>query len=419
MSIFDFWKRKPAADAGDTSWQANGAQWVDLGDLSDPRLAEFVRGGAATGSGAIVTPDTAMRAAAVYGCVRILAGTVATVPFQIKKTVGDNVRQNARDHPLWNVFNRKPNRWQTPSEFRRMLQAHVLLRGNGFALIVKSGARVIELLPLDPGRMECKQDDTTLRLEYTYRRKDGRPVRLPQEDVFHLRGMTLDGVNGMSVLSYAREAVGLSLRAEQHGSSLFKHGVQVASALEHPSKLSPEAYERLQASLDDKRGAENANKNVILEEGLKFNNIGMTSEDAQFLQSRQFQRSDIAMFFGVPPHMIGDTEKTTSFGSGIEQQSIGFVTYTMEDWFTGWEETTNRDCLADSETDIYARFNRAALVRGDLKTRYEAYQIGRQGEWLSANDIRALEDLNPIEGGDVYLNPTIVQTPETEPENVT
>lgn len=368
-------------------------------------LADYLRAGRETASGAVVSPDSAMRVAAVFGCVRIIAGAVATMPLNLKRRVDERTREDASDHALWPVLRRRPNRWMTPSGFRRMMTAHVLLRGNAYALIVRSGERVLELIPMHPDRVTVKQLDD-LSLVYTYTRKDGRQLVLPQHDVFHLIGLTLDGITGVSVIEYARETIGLAIQTERHGATVFKNGTQLGAVLKHPGKLGKDGQDSLRESLEAYRGAENAHKTLIIEEGMDYIALGMTAEDAQYIETRKFSRGDIAMFFGVPPHMIGDTEKATSWGSGIEQQSLGFVAYTLQDWLTTWEETIARDLLtAANDNNVFAKFNPAGLVRGDIKTRYAAYATGRQWGWLSVNDIRELEDLNPIENGDTYLEP--------------
>lgn len=376
-------------------------------------LAAFLRdGGPETASGAVVTPEKALGVAAVYGCVRIIAGAVATMPLGLKRKVDARTRVDVDDDPVALVLRRKPNEWMTPSGFRRMMTGHVLLRGNAYAMIVRSRGRVVELVPMHPDRVRAEQADD-LGVVYTYTRKDGRQIVLPQSDVFHLVGLTLDGVNGVSPLRYARETIGLALQTERHGAALFRNGTSLGGVLATPKKLGKEGQEFLRASLDAYRGAENAHKTMILEEGMEFKPLGMTSEDAQFIETRKFTRSDIAMFFGVPPHMIGDTEKSTSWGSGIEQQSLGFVAYTLQDWLTAWEETITRDLITDPA--MFARFNPAGLIRGDIKTRYGAYAVGRQWGWLSVNDIRGLEDMNPVEGGDTYLEPLNMQPLGAEP----
>lgn len=370
-------------------------------------LEQALRTGVLSASGAAVTADTAMRSGAVYASVRLRSSVVANLPIDVKLRVDDRMRKDASDHWLWKLLRRKPNRWQTPSQFKRMLQTHLLLRGRAYAMIVWSNGRALELIPLHPDRVECKQADD-LSLNYVYTRKDGRQVPLQQKEVLHLVGLTLDGVNGVSVLTYARETIGLALSMENHGATIFKNGARASVVLRHPGKLGKEGLEFLKASLDDYRaGGESEGKALILEEGMETAPLAMTSEDAQWIESRKFSRTDIAMFFGVPPHMIGDTEKSTSWGTGLEQQTQGFITFSAEDDLTTWEETITRDLIPEDEPNLYVRFNRAALVRGDIKTRWEAYSLGRQLKVMSANDVRAMEDMNPIDGGDVYENPLI------------
>ncbi|WPM81617.1 phage portal protein [Brucella pseudintermedia] len=392
---------KPPAASPRASFQDTGGGLVIA---TSQQLEEALRSGAVTGAGTTVTPNSAMRVAAVYACVRIISGAVATLPLHIKRRVDERTRQDASDTPIWTVLRRRPNRWQTPSQFRRMLQAHLLLRGNAYAMIVRSRGLVQELIPLHPDRVEVRQTDD-LALEYIYTRQDGRRIRLRQDEVFHLVGLTLDGVHGVSAIAYARETIGLSLAMEDHGATTFRNGARVSGVLKHPNKLGPEAVANLKAGLEEFRsGGEQEGKNLILEEGMDYARIAMTAEDAQWIESRKFSRTDIAMFFGVPPHMIGDTEKSTSWGTGIEQQSIGFVAWTLEDHLTMWEEAINRD-LIGAEDDLYARFNRAALVKGDIKARWEAYVKGLQWGVYSPNEIRALEDQNPRDGGDVFYPP--------------
>lgn len=376
--------------------------------ISTPaELEEALRTGNVTASGATVTPDTAMRVAAVYACVRVRSGIVANMPLHIKRRLDDKTREDATDHPVWRLMRRRPNRWQTPAQFKRMMQTHLILRGNAYAMIVSSRGLPLELIPLHPDRVECKQNDD-LYLVYIYTRKDGRKIELKQAEVFHLVGLTLDGVHGVSAIAYARETIGLSLAQEEHGATVFKNGARVSIVLKHPQKLGPEGIENLRTSLDEFRaGGEKEGKALILEEGMDTAPLAMTAEDAQWIESRKFSRTDIAMFLGVPPHMIGDTEKNTSWGTGIESQTQGFITFSAEDDLTLWEETINRDLIGD-DTEVYARFNRAALVRGDIKARWEAYVKALQWGVYNPDEVRALEDMNPRtdgKGGQYYDPP--------------
>ena len=387
--------------------------------ISTPQqLEQALRDGSSTAAGVVVTPGSAMRVAAVYACVRIIAGAVATLPLDVIRRVDDRTREDASDTPVGQIFSRRPNSWMKPAAFRRMLQAHLLLRGNAYAMIVRSRGVVQALIPLHPDRVECRQLDD-LSIEYTYSRADGRRIRLKQNEVLHLVGLTLDGVHGVSAITYARETIGLSLAMENHGSATFKNGARVSQVLSHPKKLGKEGLEFLKSSLDDYRaGGESEGKALILEEGMTATQIAMSAQDAQWIESRKFSRSDIAMFFGVPPHMIGDTEKSTSWGTGIEQQSLGFVTWTLEDHLTMWEEAITVDLLADPA--LRAKFNRSALVKGDIKARWEAYVKALQWGVFCPDDVLALEDRNPRSdgrGGDYFDPPNTAGSNETTRED--
>ncbi len=287
-----------------------------------------------------------------------------------------------------------------------MMQANLLLRGNAYARKVMVGRQVVALIPLHPDRVQAEQLDS-FAMQYKVRGAKGDTTTYQQKDILHLRGMSLDGITGMSVLSNMRESLGLALQTEQAGARLFKNGMLAGGVIEHPGKLSSDAAKNLRESLDDKNaGAENAGKWILAEEGMKFSPVSLSAEDAQWLGARDFQRYDIAMFFGVPPHMIGATEKTTSWGSGIEAQGIGFVTYTLNDWIRTWEESIKRDLLPESEWEtVDARFNVNGLLRGDAKGRWEGYVKALQWGVYSPNEVRALEDQNPREGGEVYYDP--------------
>ncbi|WP_296988181.1 phage portal protein [Thalassospira sp. UBA1131] len=388
---------------------ASGArsQTFDLSNMSGEDLKEFIRigGGMDTASGVAITDARAMRVAAAWRCVNIIAGTIASMPTDIIRRESETVRRPAVGHPLRRVLTVKPNQWQTPAEYKRLMQGHVLMRGNAYSRIVRSGKDVIALLPMHPDRTRAEQnDDMTMRYRYT--RPDGSFITLQQKDVFHLRGMSLDGVHGMSVLSNMREALGLSIQTETAGASMFKNGVLAGGAYKHPGQLSDKAYDRLKSSLDEKSGAKKTGEWLILEEGMDIASVVLSAQDAQFLETRDFQRYDIAMFFGVPPHMIGATDKQTSWGSGIEAQGIGFVTYTLSDWFSIWEQAIKRDLLPPEEWEtVDFKFFPQGLLRGDTKARKEFYQSALQWGWMSPNEVREKEDMNPRDGGDIYYDP--------------
>lgn len=385
----------------------NATQSASPGRLitTPDELAQAIRSAVVSGSGTVVTTDTALRVAAVFACVRLRANAVANLPLHVKRRIDDKTREDASDHWLWKLLRKRPNKWQTPSQFKKMMEAHIQLRGEAYAHKVVSNGKVIGLVPLHPDRVKKTQNDD-LSLSFEYTRRDGRKITFKQNEIFNLVGLSLDGVHGVSVITYARETIGMSLAMEDHGAKTFRNGARPSNVLKHPGKLGKEGIDNLRASLDEYRtGGESEGRALILEEGMDVASMSMTFEDAQWIEGRKFSRSDIAMFFGVPPHMIGDTDKTTSWGSGIEQQGIGFVTYTLEESTTTWEETIDRDLVPDNEPDIFARFNRKALVRGDLKTRQGFYVSMMQWGVYSPNEVRALEDENPREGGDIYYDP--------------
>lgn len=381
---------------------------ITTGDLNDPKIREFLRsGGLSTASGAIINPGAALKVGAANRCTSLICSAVKTVPVDLKRRVDASRREDASDHPLWTVLRRKPNDWQTPSQFRQYMQLCVLNRGNAIAQIVRGARnRIIALNPLNPDWGELKQQaDLKVRFEYQV---PGQGYRtLHPGEYLHLAGMSSDGFKGQSVISFARESLGLSIQTEKHAAKLFKNGISLGSIFTHPKRLGDNGVlERLKASLDEFRGADNAHKALFLEEGITRQGVEMNSVDAQFIQTREMTLLEIAMFYGVPPHLLGLTTKTTSWGSGIEQQGIAFVAYTLQDWFTMWQESLERDCLDfEKDADLYVRLNPAGLIRGDIKTRYAAYAIGRQWGWLSINDVREKEDQDPIEHGDDYLVP--------------
>lgn len=374
--------------------------------ISTPEQLEAVlRGGNMTAAGVAVTPSKALTVGAAYACIRLISSAPATLPLDMKRRVSETVRAAATDSPAYRLLKTKPNRWQTPSQFKRMMQANTLLRGAGTALKVMSRGQLLELIPLHPDRVTTEQTDD-LELVHTYTRKDGRKVTLRQEDVFQLVGLTLDGVHGVTPLTYAREVMGEALAQGSHGATIFKNGGRFAGMLTHPNKVGPEAVDKLRADLAAYRaGGEREGQNLVLEEGMKFEQVSLSSVDAQWIESRAFTRVEICMFFGVPPQMIGINDGVVNAAKSLEQQSSGYVAYTLEDHLTMWEEAIKRDLIGEDEPDVYARFNRAALVKGDLTARWAAYVKGLQWGVFSPNEIRALEDENPREGGDIYYPP--------------
>lgn len=382
-----------------SAFRAAVGQTINVTYATDAEIREFLRDGSNTSiSGRSITETNAMKVAAAYRCTNIIAGVVSWLPMDLIRRESETVRKPAVGHPLRRVLTVRPNAWQTPKEFKQLMQAHVMLRGNAVAVKVKALGQVVALIPIHPDRVLIEQE-SNLQMKYTVTALDGSLKVYRSADVLHLRGLSLNGYSGLSVLSHMRESLGIALDGETAAATLMKNGTFLDTVIKMPvgQKMSKEAYDRLKESWEKRKsGVENTGKTAILEEGADLAKTSMTSRDLQFIESRDFQRYDIAMFFGVPPHMIGATEKTTSWGSGIEQQNIGFVTYTLNDWLVMWQEALKRDTIKESEwEELDVRFFTQGLLRGDTKAQWDAFTKGRQWGVYSANDVRALLDMNP------------------------
>ena len=362
-------------------------------------------------SGKTVTERSAMQMTAVYSCVRILAEAIAGLPLQLYKYTDTGGKEKAIDHSLYLLLHDEPNPEMTSFIFRETLMTHLLLWGNAYAQIIRNGkGEVLSLYPLMPNRMTIDRDEHG-RLYYSYQMqtddgadmKQGTVVLSPQ-DVLHIPGLGFDGLVGYSPIAMAKNAIGLAIATEEYGSKFFANGATPGAVLEHPGLIKdPEKVrESWNAAF---RGSGNANKVAVLEEGMKYTPISIAPEQAQFLETRKFQIDEIARIFRVPPHMIGDLEKS-SFNN-IEQQSLEFVKYTLDPWVCRWEQAMNRSLLNEKEKSGYfIKFNVDGLLRGDYQSRMNGYAVGRQNGWLSANDIRELENMDQIpdeDGGNLYL----------------
>tara|TARA_Y100001963_G_scaffold63430_1_gene88362 strand:+ start:657 stop:2261 length:1605 start_codon:yes stop_codon:yes gene_type:complete len=359
-------------------------------------------GEGATDSGVNVTPETAMKFSAVFACVRVISETIASLPLFVYETKGRSKRK-AREHSIYNLLHNSPNRDQTPFVFFETLAAHASLWGNGYAFIQRNnGAVPVELLPLLPDRTQVERIEGEKKYVTTV---NGERLFFDPMDVLHIPAIGLDGMQGLSPIANARQAIGLGIATEQFGAKFFGNNANPSGILEHPSKLTPEARKNLRDSWSARhQGLENAHRVSILEEGMQWKQQSIPPEDAQFLQTRKFQLSEIARIFRVPPHFIGDLDKATF--SNIEHQSIEFVVHTIRPWVIRIEQEINQKLFRRDEAGtFYAEFKLDGLLRGDTKSRYESYAIARNWGWLSANDIRALENMNPVTGLDSYLQP--------------
>ena len=347
---------------------------------------------------------------AVYSCVRILSEAVASLPLLVYEQ-SDSHSQRARDHPLYFLLHDEPNPEMTSFIFRETLMTHLLLWGNAYAQIIRNGkGEVVALYPLMPDRMKVDRDeDGQLFYEYQVSKADPSinttgTVRLHPQDVLHIPGLGFDGLVGYSPIAMAKNAIGMAIACEEYGAKFFAHGAAPSGVLEHPGVLKDPSKLRdsWQATFG---GSANSGKVAVLEEGVKYTPISIAPEQAQFLETRKFQINEIARIFRIPPHMVGDLEKS-SF-SNIEQQSLEFVKYTLDPWVSRWEQAMTKILLTPDEKKKYTiKFNVDGLLRGDYQSRMNGYAIARQNGWMSANDIRRLEELDPIPeeaGGDLYL----------------
>ena len=365
-----------------------------------------------TTSGKPVNERTAMQTTAVYTCVRILAEAIASLPLHVYEYQDDGGKKLVHDHSLYYLLHDEPNPEMTSFVFRETLMSHLLIWGNAYAQIIRDGAgRVLGLYPLLPDKMDVQRDDKG-NIYYVYsRNSDENPmfkeygnIKLKAEDVLHIPGLGFDGLIGYSPIAMAKNAVGMTLACEEYGASFFANGANPGGVLEHPGVLKDPSKVR-ESWNSVYRGVNNAHKIAVLEEGMKYQQIGIPPEEAQFLETRKFQINEIARLYRIPPHMVGDLDKS-SF-SNIEQQSLEFVKYTLDPWVIRWEQSLQRSLLLPGEKGKYfIKLNVDGLLRGDYQSRMNGYAVGRQNGWFSANDIREMENMNPIpdeKGGNLYL----------------
>lgn len=380
--------------------------------LTDAQMVALLQGENATASGLAISPEAALRSTAVFACVRVISETLASLPLILYRRLAPRGKDRAVDHPLYPLLHDRPNPEMTSFTFRETLTSHITLWGNGIAEMQLDGAgRVVALWPLAPNVTRLERDKTGQLWYVTFVPGTGQ-VGIPSYRIFHVRGLGLTGLWGLSPIGLARQAIGLALATEEYGARFFGNGAQPGVVLKHPGQLKDEAYNRLVKSWDASHtGLSNAHRTAILEEGMGIEKIGIPNDDAQFLETRKFQVRDIARLFRIAPHLVGDLEQATF--SNIEQQSLEFVTYTMLPWFARWEQEISRSLLLESErADYFAEFLVDGLLRGDLLSRYQAYAIGRQWGWLSADDVREKENENPLPGGvgTTYLSPLNMET---------
>lgn len=369
----------------------------------------FYMGGSSAGKN--VNERSAMQMTAVYSCVRILAEAVAGLPLHLYRYKEDGGKERAIDTNLYRLLHDEPNKEMSSFIFRETLMTHLLLWGNAYAQIIRNGkGEVVALYPLMPNKMQVDRDENG-ELYYIYTRSseeaknmEGATVYLTPRDVLHIPGLGFDGLVGYSPIAMAKNAIGLAIATEEYGAKFFANGAAPSGVLEHPGTIKDPS--RLRENWNSTfGGSANSGKVAVLEEGMKYTPISISPEQAQFLETRKFQIDEIARIFRVPPHMVGDLEKS-SF-SNIEQQSLEFVKYTLDPWVIRWEQSLSRALLNEDEKRKYFfKFNLEGLLRGDYESRMSGYAVARQNGWMSANDIRELENMDKIpaeDGGDLYL----------------
>jgi len=385
-------RQEPLLEAEPTRPLASASGGPQFTSLNDPALLEYMRGN--LGSGLASPGAQSMRNMAILRCVTLISNAIGMLPLNLM--VNGPAKEIASDHAAHGLLKRRPNTWQTPIEFKSVVQMHALLGGNGYARVIWSGSRPIALAPLDSRTVTPSLTDE-YRMVYDVRRSDGGVVTLQARDVLHLRDVSLDGVNGLSRIKLASEAIDLAQQAERAASRTFRTGVMASGAIEVPTALSDTAYGRMKDSLNgDYAGVENINKWMLLEEGAKASKWASSALDAQHIENRKHQIEEIARAFGVPrPLMMMDD---TSWGSGVEQLAIFFVQYTLAPWFIAWEQALARVLLADDEIESHQfKFNERALLRGTLKDQADffakALGAGGQAPWLTQNEVREVSDM--------------------------
>ena len=368
----------------------------------------FYMGGSSAGKA--VNERSAMQMTAVYACVRILAEAIAGLPLHLYRYADDGGKEKAVDHPLYMLLHDEPNPEMSSFVFRETLMTHLLLWGNAYAQIIRNGkGEVIALYPLMANRMTVDRDENG-KLYYKYQRSGDEAITgnetviLSPSDILHIPGLGFDGLVGYSPIAMAKNAIGLAIAAEEYGSKFYANGAAPSGVLEHPGTIKDPSRVR-ESWQNTFGGSGNSNKVAVLEEGMKYTPISISPNEAQFLETRKFQISEIARIFRVPPHMVGDLDRSTF--SNIENMSLEFVQYTLRPWLVRWEQAIYRSLFSQEEKKTYfAKFNVDGLLRGDYATRMQGYATAIQNGFMSPNDARTLEDwdLIPDEmGGNLYL----------------
>ena len=389
------------------SGTANPSQW----------FVDWASGGMTSLTGASVSESSALKYSPFWSATRIISGTIAALPFMVYRRIADNNKERAFNHPVYQLLHTRPNEFMDAITFMETRQAHVLTYGNGYAEIQRDGGgKPIALWPLLPNRTARKLSDEGVPF-YEITQAKGPTVQLPDYNVLHIKGLGFDGYTGYNVVTYQKEAIGYGIGVKEYGARFFGNDANPGGVLEHPEALGDKAYAHLMATWEKQhQGLSKAHRLAILEEGMKWTSVGVSPEQAQALEVQKYTVDDCARIFNIPPHKIASLERATF--SNIEELNIDFVTQTMLYWFRKWEEECDYKLFMPGERNKYfCEILAEGLLRGNKKSRYEGYNIGRNAGFLSVNDIRRLENMNTIgDQGDIYLEPLNMQEAGTDPD---
>jgi len=376
---------------------------------NDERVWDPPRYSLRSKAGVPINAQSILGISAVWACTRLISQSLASIPLLMYERQTDGGRRRASGHPLYDLLHDQPNVSMTAFEFKRLLTMHALLRGNGYARILPGPRGLVDhLVPLHPDIVTPEPVPTDdERLRYRIKRSGQPDEVLTDDEVFHLVGLSWDGRVGVSVIEYARETMGLALATESHGARLFGQGISLAGVVEVPreTKITQQGAQNLRMDLETQHaGLGNAHSVMVLADGATWKPMGLTSEDSQFLETRQFQVAEVARWFGVDLTLIQENTKATSWGTGIEQLLQAFVTFTLLPWAVLWEQAISRDMVVAPQR-YFPEYQLNSLVRGDLLARYQAYDLAVKGGWKSRNEVRRLENDNPVPGLDDYDRP--------------
>jgi HK97 family phage portal protein len=369
-------------------------------------FVEHLLGGTTTASGVSVGPEKALTLSAYFAAIRAISEDIGKIPLILYRRTGERRKERATTHPAYRLLHDVPNDDMSSMDFRSCLTAHACNWGNGYALIKRStNLTPLALIPLEPSRMEISRNEEG-RLFYRYRDEVGETFNLEQRDVFHLRGLGSNGIQGYSIARLARESLGQGLAEIKAGAAWFGNNSRPAGIIKMPGPdPGKEAKNRFREQWESRyKGPDRIGSTAILYGGADFVPLTMSNEDSQYIQSRQLTVEDMARWLRVPPHIIGHLLRSTF--SNIAVQGVEYVTFCLLSWAVRWEKEIQRKLISPREHNVYAEHMFAGMLRGDIETRYRAYAIARQWGWKSANDILAHENENPIgPAGDVYLVP--------------